>query len=78
MAEYEGEVDSTKNTLDGVDIYIDLDIGEAYSIDANNNVVSLNNFVNLGGELPLLPPGDTSISYTNISNFKITPRWWIV
>ena len=78
MAEYEGEVDSTKNTLEGVDIYIDLDIGEAYSIDANNNVVSLNNFVNLGGDLPALPPGNTSISYTNISNFKITPRWWIV
>ncbi len=76
MAEYEGEVDSTKNTLQGVDIYIDLDIGEAYSIDSSNNVVSLNNFVNLGGELPVLPPGNTTITYTNISNFKITPRWW--
>lgn len=69
---------STQNTLTG-DIYIDLDIGEAYSIDSSNNVVSLNNFVNIGGELPTLPPGNTIITYTNtISNVEITPRWWRV
>ena len=74
---YSGTVDSTKNTLQNVDIYIDLDIGEAYSIDSSNNVVSLNNFVNIGGELPTLPPGNTTITYsTSISNFKITPRWY--
>lgn len=74
---YSGEVDSTVNNLQNVDIYIDLDIGEAYSIDSGNNAVSLNNFVNLGGELPYLPPGETTITYTNsITNFKITPRWW--
>ena len=67
---------STQNTLTG-DIYIDLDIGEAYSIDSNNNVVSLNNFVNIGGELPTLPSGNTTITYsTSISNFKVTPRWY--
>ena len=74
---YSGTVDSTKNTLQNVDIYIDLDIGEAYSIDSSNNVVSLNNYVNIGGELPTLPPGNTTITYSNsISNFKITPRWY--
>ncbi len=74
---YSGTVDSTKNSLQNVTIYIDLDIGEAYSIDSSNNVVSLNNFVNIGGELPTLPPGNTTITYsTSISNFKITPRWW--
>lgn len=74
---YSGTVDSSKNTLQNVTIYIDLDIGEAYSIDSNNNVVSLNNFVNIGGELPTLPPGNTTITYsTSISNFKITPRWY--
>ena len=67
---------STQNTLTG-DIYIDLDIGEAYSIDSSNNVVSLNNYVNIGGELPTLPPGNTTITYSNsISNFKVTPRWY--
>ena len=73
---YFGNVDSTKSTLENVDIYIDLDIGEAYSIDSSNNIVSLNNFVNLGGELPKLAPEITTITYTNITNFKITPRWW--
>lgn len=76
---YSGTVDSTKNTLQNVDIYIDLDIGEAYSIDSSDNVVSLNNYVNIGGELPTLPPGNTTITYsTSITNFKITPRWWII
>lgn len=74
---YTGTVDSSKNALQNVTIYIDLDIGEAYSIDSSNNVVSLNNYVNIGGELPVLPPGNTTITYsTSISNFKITPRWW--
>lgn len=73
-ASYSGTVDSTKNTLTGT-IYIDLDIGEAYKIDGGNTV-SLNNFVNLGADLPVLPPGTTTISYTNVSNFKVTPRWW--
>ena len=74
---YSGTVDSSKNTLQNVTIYIDLDIGEAYSIDSSNNVVSLNNYVNIGGELPVLPPGNTTITYSNtISNFKVTPRWY--
>lgn len=72
----DGTVNSTKSALDNVDIYIDLDIGEAYSIDGSNNVVSLNNFVNLGGELPVLPSGNSTITYSNVTNFKITPRWW--
>lgn len=76
---YVGSVNSTKSSLEGVDIYIDLDIGEAYSVDSSDNVVSLNNFANLGGELPALPPGSTTISYSNtISNVEITPHWWRV
>ena len=76
---YAGYGDSTKNSLENVDIYIDLDIGEAYSIDSDDNAVSLNNFVNLGSELPMLPPGSTTISYSNtISNVEITPRYWRV
>lgn len=72
---YSATADSSKPTVSG-DIYIDLDIGEAYGIDAGS-VVSLNNFINLGGELPVLPSGDTTITYSNtISNFTITPRWW--
>lgn len=76
---YSGTVNSSKNTLEDVDIYIDLDIGEAYSIDSDDNAASLNNFINLGSELPALPPGSTTISYSNtISNVEITPHWWRV
>ena len=68
-------VNSSVNTLTG-DLYIDLDIGEAYTVN-NGTTTSINNFVNLGGELPTLPPGNTTITYsTSISNFKITPRWY--
>lgn len=74
--DYTATVNSTKNTLTGT-IYLDLDIGEAYKIDGGNTV-SLNNFVNLGADLPVLPSGNTTITYTNVSNFKITPRWWKV
>lgn len=74
---YSATADSSKPTVSG-DIYIDLDIGEAYGTD-DGSVVSLNNFINLGGELPVLPPGSTAISFDNtISNVQITPRWWRV
>lgn len=74
---YSATADSSKPTVSG-DIYIDLDIGEAYGID-DGSVVSLNNFINLGGELPVLPPGSTTITYSNtISNVEITPRYWRV
>lgn len=67
--------DSTVYSLTG-DLYIDLDIGEAYSVQ-NGVYSSINNYVSLGGELPTLPPGNSTITYSNtVSNFKITPRWY--
>ena len=69
--------DSTANSLTG-DLYIDLDIGEAYKAE-DDSITSINNFVNLGGELPTLDPGATEISTdSSISNVKVTPRWWKV
>ncbi|MBE6016727.1 MAG: hypothetical protein E7233_03820 [Lachnospiraceae bacterium] len=74
---FSATADSSINTLTG-DVYIDLDIGEAYKL-YDGNVVALNNFINLGGELPVIYPGDNTISYDNtISNVEITPRWWKV
>ena len=69
-------VNSSVNTLTG-DLYIDLDIGEAYTVN-NGTTTSINNFVNLGGELPALPANTTTtVTYSNtITNFKITPRWY--
>jgi phage-related protein len=76
-SQYTITCDSTANSLTG-DLYMDLDIGEAYRIE-DGNVVSINNFTNLGGELPTLPPGSTTITYSNtISNVEIAPRYWRV
>ena len=72
---YSASVISSKATVDG-DIYIDLDTGEAYGID-NGDAVSLNNYINLGSNLPVLKPGATTVAYSNtLSNVQITPRWW--
>lgn len=72
---YSASVISSKATVDG-DIYIDLDTGEAYGIDGGS-AVSLNNYINLGSNLPVLKPGTTEIVFSDtLSNVQITPRWW--
>ena len=68
---------STKSML-GSPLYIDLDIGEAWNEDSGTPV-SVNNAVTIPAELPVLPPGDTTITYDNtITQFKVLPRWWRV
>ena len=68
---------SSKSAL-GSPTYIDLEIGEAYKIDSNK-LVSLNNAVTLGGELPVLYPGQNTITFSNtITKVEITPRWWTI
>lgn len=57
-------------------IYIDLGIGEAYT-QVGDTVVSVNDMVSLGGDLPVLPPGAITITYDNtITSLSIEPRWW--
>lgn len=59
-------------------IYIDLDIGEAYTI-VNSEPVSANNIVSIPAELPTLKSGNNTITFDNtITSLKITPRWWKV
>lgn len=68
-------VNSTKSSLTGT-AYVDLDIGEAYSIDGGA-VVSINDSVSLGASLPVLKPSTNTISKTGaVANLKVTPRWW--
>ena len=68
-------VNSTKSSLTGT-AYIDLDIGEAYSIDGGA-VVSINDSVSLGASLPVLKPSTNTISKTgSVANLTIIPRWW--
>lgn len=66
---------STKSVL-GSQMFIDLDIGEAYKVE-NGVAVSINNIVEIPPELPVLPSGTTAITYDNTyTKLEITPRWW--
>lgn len=67
--------DSSKSSL-GSPTYIDLDLGDAYTINGGS-IVSVNNSVSIPPEMPTLPSGNTIITYDNtITNLKIVPRWW--
>lgn len=67
--------DSSKGSL-GEPLYLDLDIGEAYKYESGN-VVSVNNAVSFGAELPELPPGETAITFDNtVTQLQVVPRWW--
>lgn len=58
--------------------YIDCEIGECYFF-SGGEVVSSNNIISLGSDLPKLVSGTNTINYDNtITNFTVTPRWWKV
>lgn len=60
------------------DIFIDLDLGEAYTMEGGA-ITSMNNSVILPNKLPTLKSGDTTITYeSSVTSLKITPRWWKV
>ena len=59
-------------------IYVDLDIGEAYIIE-NGERVSVNSMANLPAILPTLATGETAVTYENtVTELGVTPRWWKV
>lgn len=62
--------------ITGIPIYIDCDLGEAYIID-NGVYRSLNQYIDLGSELPTLASGSNTVTFDNtITQLKVTPRWW--
>lgn len=68
-------VNSTISRL-GNPTYIDCDLGEAYKKVADD-YVSLNEYIDLGSDLPTLAPGLNKVTYDNtITDLKIAPRWW--
>lgn len=68
---------STKSML-GDPTYIDCDIGEAYLL-SDGMPVSLNQYIDLGSELPKLASGSNTITFDNtITELKVQPRWWKV
>lgn len=61
---------------DTSNVYIDLDIGEAWT-EIGGEVASLNNRVTMPAELPTLTPGANTITFDNtITGLDIVPRWW--
>lgn len=58
--------------------YIDTDMGNAYKIESND-YISLNRYIDLGSDLPVLGAGSNEITYDNtITDLKVIPRWWKV
>lgn len=69
--------DSTVSVL-GNPTYIDCEIGECYMIK-NSDIISLNQYIDLGSDLPTLASGTNTFTYDNtITELKVTPRYWKV
>lgn len=57
-------------------IFIDCDLGEAYT-NEGGVYRSLNQYIDLGSDLPKLGVGENEITFDNtITELKVTPRWW--
>lgn len=66
---------STVSTL-GHPTYIDCDLGEVYMINSGS-AVSLNQYIDLGSNLPKLAVGSNAITFDNtVTDLKVIPRWW--
>jgi phage-related protein len=69
-------IDSSISTV-GNPTYIDCDLGEAYIIDSDGNLVSLNALISFGSDLPQLSPDSTTLTFDNtITKIDLIPRWW--
>lgn len=56
-------------------IYVDCELGEAYTFN-NGSVVSVNDNVALGSDLPKLAPGENTFTISNtFDEVKVIPRW---
>ena len=59
------------------EIIVDCEVGEAYTGYVGQPTASMNQYVDLGAKLPYLGGGSVRITYTsNVTNLKVTPRWW--
>lgn len=69
---------STKSIL-GDPTYIDCEFGEAYMI-SDGDYVSLNEYIDLGSDLPTLAPGNNEFTFddSTMTDVQLTPRWWIL
>ena len=62
----------------GSPLYVDCDLGEAYKYEGET-LVSINQHVDLGSDLPKLGAGENEIIFDNtVTDLKVVPRWWKV
>lgn len=55
---------------------IDCELGEAYKV-VNNQFISLNAYIDLGSDLPVLSSGTNTFTKSNtITSLKVKPNWW--
>lgn len=58
-------------------IFIDCELGEAYTGSFGVPSESMNQYVSLGTRLPVLKRGTTRVTFSStVSNLYIKPRWW--
>ena len=56
--------------------YIDCELGEAYKIE-NDEIISLNKYLDLGSDLPKLSPGANDVTTdSTITELQVVPNWW--
>lgn len=58
-------------------IYVDCDLGEAYKYEGGE-IVSLNQYIDLGSELPVFGASNEITFDDTITSLDIYPRWWKV
>ena len=74
----QGGIIHSTATAYGHPTIIDCDLGEAYT-ENNGNVSSLNAYIDLGSDLPVLAPGANTFTVDNtITSLKVIPRWFIL
>lgn len=62
----------------GSPTYIDCDLGVCYKIEGGS-AINLNNYIDLGSELPYLKSGSNTITFDNtFTKIEVVPRWWKV
>ena len=64
----------TVTVTGNTETYVDVD---CELMDCFYGTTNLNKKVTLSGhEFPVLAPGSNTITYTDVTSVKVTPRWW--
>ena len=74
-----GEITAySTQTILGHPTYVECDIGVCYK-EVDGEAVSLNQYIDLGSDLPKLGVGENEITFDNtVTDLKVVPRWWKV